>query len=317
MLKSDIKNVFSVLKEGFSYYFKHFVVLSKYISFPVFGQFLGVVIIAITTTIYAKILPNLIEKYEIFQTPAMAIGMSILVTIPGLAILLRAFWRYIAAYGTISSMTENMSKSGKIYDIAAHDELINRAAPQYILLWLFFGIFTLVGSFPLFWVPAGILFIYLVLIFQVFTLSDDIQDGGNAVNAFRQSFLMVKEHFLVTLLLLVIIGILTYVIFPNIFIYVISKTSFGAELLQLFKIDSAIVLIPQINLNIQQVTDLAINTLISTIIIMFTLPLRAIIWTLWYKKLAPKFYREQRKANKSKVVKLDKRILDRAMEDYE
>ena len=64
MEKSDIKNVFDVLKEGTSHYFKHFFKLTKYMAFPVLGQVLGIIVIIITTTILLTILPHLNNKYQ-------------------------------------------------------------------------------------------------------------------------------------------------------------------------------------------------------------------------------------------------------------
>lgn len=313
--KSDIKNVFEVFGDGIKYYFKHFPIFAKYMCFPVFGQFLGLIVIAFTTTIFLSIQPNLITKYEIFQNPWILLATSIAVTLPGLAILLRACWRYIAAYGTITSMASNL-KSGKLYDIAAHDELINRAALQYIFLWLLFGLFTLVAIIPFFWVPAFILFVYFVLIFQVFTFDEINASTGNAINSFKQSFGMIKGHFWATLVLLILVGTLPYYIIPNITTLILFKIPLVQWFLKIANLAPETLIFTHITA--QTLIEGIINLLISSILIMFTLPMRVITWTLWYKKLAPKFHREQRKiAKKSNVVKLDKRILDRAMEDYE
>lgn len=313
--KSDIKNVFEVFSDGIKYYFKHFPIFAKYMCFPVFGQFLGLIVITFTTTIFLSIQPNLITKYEIFQNPWILLATSIAVTLPGLAILFRAFWRYIAAYGTITSMASNL-KSGKLYDIAAHDELINRAAIQYIFLWLLFGLFTLVAIIPFFWVPAMILFVYFVLIFQVFTFDEINASAGNAINSFKQSFGMIKGHFLVTFILLILVGGLTCVLIPHLITFVVLKAPVVQIILEGLKVSPETLIYP--HLTAQTLAEGIISLLISSILVMFTLPMRTITWTLWYKKLAPKFHREQRKiSKKSNVVKLDKRILDRAMEDYE
>ena len=49
---------------------------------------------------------------------------AILITLPGLAIFVKAFWEYLVAYGAVNSMVENMLKSGKVYDFDAHTELV-------------------------------------------------------------------------------------------------------------------------------------------------------------------------------------------------
>lgn len=316
--KSDIKNVFDVFKDGVKYYILHFPTLAKYMTFPVFGQILGLVIIAITTTIYNSILPSLIAKYQIFQTPATIISTAIIVTLPGLAIFLRAFWRYIAAYGTISSMTANMIKSGNIYDIAAHDELINRSAGQYIFLWFLLGIFGIIAIIPIFWVPALILFVYFVLVFQVFTLDETNNSNGKAIASFKQSYGMIKGHFFATLLLLFLVWMFSYIAIPQAINFLIEKLQIATQMFAALKLQPDTIICPKLHITAIKAAELGINSAIATLITAFLLPIRAITWTLWYKKLAPKYNRELKKATKkSKVVKLDQRILDRAMEDYE
>lgn len=313
---SDIKNSAEVFQDSIKYYFKHFLTLTKYMAFPVLGQFLGIIVISITTAIFISILPNLIEKYEFFQIPRNVFLTSVVVTIPGLAILFRAFWRYLASYGTISSMAYNLNKSGTIYDMEAHDEVINRAIPQYILLWLLFSLFCLVGIIPFFWVPAIILYPFFILIFQVFTFNEINHNNGKAIDAFKQSFNMIKGHYFATFLLFALHA--SFCTFIQMLIpMIVDNINLGQIILNLLNIQPNTILVEVLRISALNATNMLIGTVLCTIIIMFTLPLRAITWTLWYKKLAPIYHREQRKAKKSNVVKLDKRILDRAMEDYE
>ena len=313
--KSDINNVIEVFKDGVFYYFKNFITLSKYMAFPVFGQILGIIVIAITTKILMSITPTLVAKYPFFQTTTGILTTVIISTIPGLIILLRAFWKYLVAYGSISSMANNLTKTSSIYDLEAHDQVINRSAGQYILLWILFSLFCAISTIPFFWVPGIVLFVFLILIFQVFTFNEANHNNGNAIEAFKQSFNMIKGHFISTSLLLAMVFTVGYMIIPNIFSTLLLKLPLVDFAIKAFKIPTDFsLLIYDRNFLVEMI----IGTIISTFIVMFTLPMRAITWTLWFKKLLPKYNRELRNTTKkSKVVKLDQRILDRAMEDYE
>ena len=124
-----------------------------------------------------------------------------------------------------------------------------------------------------------------------------------------------KGHFLATLLLLCLVFTVSYLIIPNIISTLLLKLPITDVVIKTFNIplDFTIAIY-----NTKDLVEICVGGVISTIIIMFTLPMRAITWTLWYKKLLPKYNRELRKnTKKSKVVKLDQRIIDRAMEDYE
>ena len=168
------KTILGIFTESIGLYFSNFNKFLKYMTFPVIGQFAGLGIIFGITYFYVENLPKLLEKYPNLNNFNSLIIMSILITLPGLAIFTKAFWEYLVAYGAINSMFDNMQKSGRVYDFKAHTELITRRAPSYIGLWFLLGIFTLFAVIPLFWVIGGILAIYFVLIFQVFTYEPEL-----------------------------------------------------------------------------------------------------------------------------------------------
>ncbi len=310
---SDIKNAITVFQDGIKYYFKHFASWGKYMAFPVFGQILGLVVIFILAGIYTLILPALAAKHEFFQDPLNTFAVMLLITLPGLIILLKAFWEYLVAYGAINSITSNMIKSGNIYDINAHKSLITQNSFQFVLLWLIISILLVLSVLPIFWIPAVILFVYFVLVFQVFTFDEK----PNAINAFKTSFNMVKGHFLSTFILLILTGLVSVVIIPKLFCYLISLIGLGKLFFGALNISDSTMLFPVLQLTAHDFYSLIESTSISSIIVMFLLPMRSITWTLWYKKLLTGYKREQRKAVKNGTKQLDPRILDRAMEDYE
>ena len=161
------KTPLGIFMESIGLYFSNFDKFVKYMTFPVLGQIGGLVLTFLLTYFYAKNIPNLIIKFETLNNPTTLILCAILITLPGLIIFIKAFWEYLVAYGAVNSMLENMLKSGKVYDFEAHTESIKRRTVPFIGLWFLFGLFTLIGSFPLFWVICAIFMIYFVLTFQI------------------------------------------------------------------------------------------------------------------------------------------------------
>ena len=158
-------NVFSIFTEAIGLYFSNFGKIIKYMSFPVLGQIAGLMLVFFITYFYTLNLPKLIEKYPNLNNFNTLLILSIIITLPGLAIFVKAFWEYIVAYGAINSMYENISKSGRVYDFRAHTELITRRAPAFIGLWLILGIFTTLAILPPFWIICGIFAVYFVIVF--------------------------------------------------------------------------------------------------------------------------------------------------------
>ena len=317
------KTPLNVFTESIGLYFSNFDKFIKYMSFPVLGQIAGLGLVFLITFFYTQHLPSLIQKYALFNDFNVLILISILITLPGLAIFVKAFWEYLIAYGAVNSMYENMSKSGKVYDFDAHTELIKRRTMPFIGLWFLFGIFSLIAICPLFWVICAILAVYFVLVFQVFTFEPELSPLG----CVKRSMVLIKGHFASTFMLLMFAGILTYIFIPQVII----------KLFEITRIEELFVnmLIPLLNqfpeldfsqygLGIISKTEIAvftIQTFVAQILIQYTLPLRSILWAIWYKELAcgTKSQRPSEKlmeASRKKYSKkkIDKNILKRAAE---
>ena len=125
-------SVWSIFAEGVKLYFKNFGQFFKYLAFPVLGQILGIILTFGATFFYAANLPKWAVAGGFFDNFSMIFLVLILITLPGLFIFAKAFWDYLVAYGAINSMVDNMLKSGKVYDFAAHTELITRKTPKFI-----------------------------------------------------------------------------------------------------------------------------------------------------------------------------------------
>lgn len=300
-------SVWAVFSQSVKLYFTNFGSFFKYMAFPVFGQIFGIILTLLASYFYAANLPKWIAVEGVLDNFSMIFLILLLITLPGLLIFAKALWDYLVAYGAINSMVDNMLKSGKVYDFPAHTELITRRTPSFVGLWLLLGLFTIVGMFPLFWVIGVILFVYFVLIFQVFTF----EPQKSPFECFAKSMTIIKGNFARTLGLMALVGALTYWILPdliktlfdliNIIGFLAIPLDIWANQLPIAEINKMLLQTP----TAYQITSLLIAKSIVTmslgyIVICFTLPLRSICWALWYKNL-----------NKAEV-KLDKKILSRA-----
>lgn len=341
MTKSK-KTIINILTESVGLYFSNFDKFIKYMSFPILGQIAGLALVFLTAYFYTLNLPKLLEKYPNLNSVSSLIILSIVIVLPGMAIFCKAFWEYLVAYGAVNSMFQNMQKSGKVYDFEAHTELIKRRTAPFIGLWFLLGIFTIFAICPLFWVICAIFAVYFILVFQVFTFEPDLSPLG----CFKRSLTLVKGHFCSTFVLALLIGFLTYTVIPQIII-----KGFDAIGLNIAFSKFIVPFIPQISdFNLAQygitmpaitpelIALLTIQTILAQIIIQYTLPLRSILWSMWYKELnngltelnitstkkkskkrpSEKLMEESAKKysqkNNTRKTKLDNNIIRRAME---
>lgn len=300
-------SVLGIFWQGTKLYFLNLISFLKYLAFPVFGQILGIILIIFASYFYANCLQKWIVPGGIFDNFLVIFFVLLLIILPGLFILTRAFWEYLVAYGAINSMLENMLKSGKVYDFHAHTEVIARRSGAFGWLWVLLALLGFIGAFPLFWVISGILAVYFILIFQVFVFEPD----KSPIGCFKKSMSIVKGHFASTLGLIAFLGIFTYWLIPDAikYLFEISKiVNFLAIpfdiITQQLPIDGMNALLSQSHIP-RQITSLMIaqaivDILLGYILTCLTLPWRSICCALWYKNL-----------NKGEA-KLDKRILERA-----
>ena len=149
------KTPLGIFIESIGLYFSNFDKFVKYMSFPVLGQVGGVFLVFLLSYLYVKFIPTNLD-FNIL------IILAILVTLPGVAIFVKAFWEYLVSYGAVNSMLENMLKSGKVYDYDAHTELIKRRSFSFVALWFLVGIFSTLAILPIFWVPCGVLAVFCI-----------------------------------------------------------------------------------------------------------------------------------------------------------
>ena len=299
------KTPLGIFAESIGLYFSNFDKFVQYMSFPVLGQIAGLGLVLLITFFYTQNLPNLIEKYPALNNFNTLILLSIIITLPGLAIFIKAFWDYLVAYGAINSMLDNMLKSGRVYDFDAHTELVKRRSVPFVGLWFLFGIFSILAICPLFWVVCGILAIYFVLVFQIFTFEPELSPAG----CVKRSLNLIKGHFASTFMLMTFVGLLTYLFIPQIVIKLFdigNINNFFANLIM-----PIVNQLPDLNLQMYGLPEISkenialftIQTFVAQILIQYTLPLRSILWSMWYRELAKADFKPKETTSKKRKTK--------------
>ena len=303
-MAKDNKSVFEIFIEGVGIYGKHLPIFLKYMSFPIWGQFIGVILSLALPLWFANTFSAVIGDANLAYTLTLAL------CIPGLIIFTKAFWEYLVAYVAINSMTENTVKSGRIYDIKAHKKVatMSKRVGEFVVLWLLFGLFSLIGILPPVWVFAIIIFVYIVLIFQVFTFEKTLTPW----ECFIRSKDLIKSNFWRTVGLMILVGGLTYFVLPKIVtmifevlrLSVLLNSVLDPILLSALPFEQWNTTLAALNtpyvITSLEVTKTIVSTVISTLVIFYTLPLRSICYTLWYKQLSIKEIKAKSKSKKAK-----------------
>jgi len=282
------KSIWQIFAEGLKIYCFNFHKFFLYMAFPVLGQLLGLGLVFGLTYLYTTNLPNLIVNYDFFDNFATIVLGVVLIVLPGMLIWAKAFWDYIIAYGALNSMTEGVLTTGRVYDFKSHTQVITQRTAAYIALWLLFAVFTFLAVIPIFWVLGFIFFIYFILIFQVFTFEPELSPVG----CFKKSLILIKGKFARTFLLMFILLMITSVILPqgvsvlfdffkvtNILTPAFEGWISSLPLEQFYAIyeKAGVIVGPK------EVAESCVWQTVLFIVLGFTLPLRSICWTLWYK----------------------------------
>lgn len=322
MAKDKVENkIISVLLESVKIYGANFFQFTKYMLFPVFGQVLGLGLIFFLASIYSQNIPELVEKYAFFNNFSVIVLCVVIITVPGMIIFMKAFWDFLVAYGALCSMAESALNTGKVYDFPAHNAVITNRTFKYISLWLVIGILSAIAIFPLMWIIGGILFVYFILVFQVFTFEQD----ASIYDCFKRSMLLIKGNFARTFVIGAVVVFFTHYIFVEGFSVFFDLTKISLFLSGIFEkwvsvnipLEDFNNYVVNINPRFDVITSVKIADMITYQVIFFivtglTLPLRSICWTLWYKVLSKN---NSAPIKTAKTKKLDKNILKRAQEE--
>lgn len=256
-----------------------------YMAFPVLGQILGIFLIFGLTFWFTQNMQDIAAKYDALNNMSSMITLIVVSVIPGVLILIKAFWDYLVAFVALNSMTEGYLNTGRVYDFKAHNSVATQKSFSFITIWFLISIMTILGILPVFWIFAGLFFVYFILVFQVFTF----ENGLSPVGYFKRSMFLIKGKFGRTFLLMAILTIFTYVILVSglgVLFDAFNWTNPLAKMFEAWAYTLPIDPLEQYGVTPSVIGTELVKQLIFFLAIGFSLPIRSICWTLWYNELA-------------------------------
>lgn len=287
MSKYKLKNsIFFILWEGIKIYFSNIDKFLLYMFFPVFGQVIG---IALSFGLSLGFADKVVQKSD---SPAVALLMILLLAIPGLLIFAKAFWDYMVAYVALNSMTEGAVTTGKVYDLDSHNEVATQRGWKYIGFLIILSVLMSLGSSIFFIIPGFVLWIYFILVFQVFTFEPDL----SITDIFKRSFLLVKGNWARTFILMAVLGFFSMYILTEGITVVFDYLNLTASASSIFNFISNLIPLDLVNkilvhanqpiITNEMISKTIFVSVLGMIISGLTLPIRSICWSLWYKNLS-------------------------------
>lgn len=287
MSKYKLKNsIFFILWEGIKIYFSNIDKFLLYMLFPVFGQVIG---IALSFGLSLGFAEKVAQKAD---SPAVALLMILLLAIPGLLIFAKAFWDYMVAYVALNSMTEGAVTTGKVYDLASHNEVATQRGWKYVGFLIILSVLMSLGSSIFFIIPGFVLWIYFILVFQIFTFEPDL----SITDIFKRSFLLVKGNWARTFILMAVLGFFSMYILTEGITVVFDYLNLTASASSIFNFISNLIPLDLVNkilvhanqpiITNEMISKTIFVSVLGMIISGLTLPIRSICWSLWYKNLS-------------------------------
>lgn len=287
MSKYKLKNsIFFILWEGIKIYFSNIDKFLLYMLFPVFGQVIG---IALSFGLSLGFADKVVQKAD---SPAVALLMILLLAIPGLLIFAKAFWDYMVAYVALNSMTEGAVTTGKVYDLDSHNEVATQRGWKYIGFLIILSVLMSLGLSIFFIIPGFVLWIYFILVFQVFTFEPDL----SITDIFKRSFLLVKGNWARTFILMAVLGFFSMYILTEGITVVFDYLNLTASASSIFNFISNLIPLDLVNkilvhanqpiITNEMISKTIFVSVLGMIISGLTLPIRSICWSLWYKNLS-------------------------------
>lgn len=287
MSKYKLKNsIFFILWEGIKIYFSNIDKFLLYMLFPVFGQVIG---IALSFGLSLGFADKVVQKAD---SPAVALLMILLLAIPGLLIFAKAFWDYMVAYVALNSMTEGAVTTGKVYDLDSHNEVATQRGWKYIGFLIILSVLMSLGSSIFFIIPGFVLWIYFILVFQIFTFEPDL----SITDIFKRSFLLVKGNWARTFILMAVLGFFSMYILTEGITVVFDYLNLTASASSIFNFISNLIPLDLVNkilvhanqpiITNEMISKTIFVSVLGMIISGLTLPIRSICWSLWYKNLS-------------------------------
>lgn len=279
------RSVWLIFFEGIKIFALNIHKFMLYMAFPVLGQILGIFLIFGLTFWFTQNMQDIAAKYDVLNNMSSMITLIVVSVIPGVLILIKAFWDYLVAFVALNSMTEGYLNTGRVYDFKAHNSVATQKSFSFITIWFLISIMTILGILPVFWIFAGLFFVYFILVFQVFTF----ENGLSPVGYFKRSMFLIKGKFGRTFLLMVILTIFTYVILVSglgVLFDAFNWTNPLAKMFEAWAYTLPIDPLEQYGVTPSVIGTELVKQLIFFLAIGFSLPIRSICWTLWYNELA-------------------------------
>lgn len=279
------RSVWLIFFEGIKIFALNIHKFMLYMAFPVLGQILGIFLIFGLTFWFTQNMQDIAAKYDALNNMSSMITLIVVSVIPGVLILIKAFWDYLVAFVALNSMTEGYLNTGRVYDFKAHNSVATQKSFSFITIWFLISIMTILGILPVFWIFAGLFFVYFILVFQVFTF----ENGLSPVGYFKRSMFLIKGKFGRTFLLMAILIIFTYVILVSglgVLFDAFNWTNPLAKMFEAWAYTLPIDPLEQYGVTPSVIGTELVKQLIFFLAIGFSLPIRSICWTLWYNELA-------------------------------
>lgn len=279
------RSVWLIFFEGIKIFALNIHKFMLYMAFPVLGQILGIFLIFGLTFWFTQNMQDIAAKYDALNNMSSMIILIVVSVIPGVLILIKAFWDYLVAFVALNSMTEGYLNTGRVYDFKAHNSVATQKSFSFITIWFLISIMTILGILPVFWIFAGLFFVYFILVFQVFTF----ENGLSPVGYFKRSMFLIKGKFGRTFLLMAILTIFTYVILVSglgVLFDAFNWTNPLAKMFEAWAYTLPIDPLEQYGVTPSVIGTELVKQLIFFLAIGFSLPIRSICWTLWYNELA-------------------------------
>ncbi len=279
------RSVWLIFFEGIKIFALNIHKFMLYMAFPVLGQLLGIFLIFGLTFWFTQNMQDIAAKYDALNNMSSMITLIVVSVIPGVLILIKAFWDYLVAFVALNSMTEGYLNTGRVYDFKAHNSVATQKSFSFIAIWFLISIMTILGILPVFWIFAGLFFVYFILVFQAFTF----ENGLSPVGYFKRSMSLVKGKFGRTFLLMAILTIFTYVILVSglgVLFDAFNWTNPLAKMFEAWAYTLPIDPLEQYGVTPSVIGTELVKQLIFFLAVGFSLPIRSICWTLWYNELA-------------------------------
>ncbi len=295
MAKKESINVkmIKIFFRSIKLYFMNLTKFCGYMAFPVLGALIGLIYVFAATYLF-----SVHELENGVNNLFLTLLFFIFILIPGFLTFFKAFFDYLVALVALNSAALDLVATDTLVnEVQSYNSIVMYREKQFLLLLIMLSVVYSILSFPFLLVFLVIFAIYACLSFQAFAADDRF----TALEAIQRSFRLVPGNVVRTIVLLALIGIFTYIFLPEVLFW-ITDVAGGAAYLAM-PVDfllknttlSEIFILPMnnalaaMNIDFEVTTNiLAMNItkmIFASVIIGFTLPLRAIACTLWYKEL--------------------------------